>query len=122
MGGRAGEDPGIAGVRVSGQGVESLAAGRCGGRVVVQEHHEVAEEVQGFVGAAGRRPLGADLRDDGAGLAGVVRGDVTDVGGPGHQSVGDGRVGQGADDRLALRRAGVIEGPLTLKCLPSKSM
>lgn len=31
-------------------------------------------------------------------------------------------MGERADDRLPLRRAGVIEGPFTLKCSPSKSM
>ncbi len=78
--------------------------------------------MQGFRGASGGLLLLPDGGDDVPGLAGVVRGDVADVGGAGHQAVGDRVVGERADQGLALRRAGVMEGPLTLKCRPSKWM
>ncbi len=112
MGGRAGKDAGVAGVRLPGEGVEAVTAGRGRHRVVVEEDDEVAEDVQGLVGAAGRGLLGADPGDGGTGLGGVVRGDVPDVGLAGDEPVGKGVVGQGRDERLPLGRAGRDGGPL----------
>jgi hypothetical protein len=99
---------------------------RRGGRglVVVEEHHQVAEDVQQeFVGAAGGLLLGADLRRRSCGVVGVVRGDVADVGRRGRPA-GTGSVwrGEGADDRLALRRPGRDGRALDAEVRPSKSM
>jgi hypothetical protein len=59
LGGRSGEDAGIAGVRLTREGVQAFPSCRRLGRVVVEEDHEVAEDVQGFVGA---RPAARCIR------------------------------------------------------------
>lgn len=110
--GVAGEDPGVAAVLLAGEGVEAVAAGGGLGRVVVEEDHQVGEDVQPLLGAARRLLFGADLGEDRAGLSGVVRGGVADVGGAGHQAVGDGVVREGGHQGLALRRAGGDGGAL----------
>jgi hypothetical protein len=60
LGGRPREDRGVTGVRLAGERVEPVAAGLRSGPAVVEEDDEVAEDVQGLVGAARRLLLGAE--------------------------------------------------------------
>jgi hypothetical protein len=105
FGRRPGEHQGVAAVGGAGQRVQPVAAVGGGRRVVVEEDHQVAEDVHGVLLAAGGGLLGADRRHDRPGVLRVARGDEPEVGRPGHQPVRHGLVRQGGDDRLALRRA-----------------
>lgn len=54
------------------EAVQACLAVRRRAGFVVEEHHEVAEDVHGFVRPAGLGLRGADLGDDGTGLVAVV--------------------------------------------------
>jgi hypothetical protein len=112
--GGAGKDVGVAVVFGAGSLVQALPAGDGGGFGLVEEDHQVTEDVHrlpcagllwaGPFWAPGAGLLGPDLRHDLGGVGRVTRGHEPDVGRARDQLVRHAGVPQRGDDGLALRR------------------
>ncbi|GLX10981.1 hypothetical protein Misp03_79070 [Microbispora sp. NBRC 16548] len=108
--GGAGEDMGV---RVELGAVEVVQPGLPAGRVAgVEEDHQIGEDPQRRLGASDGRLRRPDALDDRGGVLPVARGDVHDVGRAGRELVRQRVVGQGGDQRLALRGARGDRGAL----------
>ena len=121
-GGRAGEDAGVAAVLGPGPLVQALLARDGGGLGLVEEHHQVTEDVHGLRGPAGAGLLGPDLVTISAAWA-ASRG-VTN---PTSAERAISWYGTLAWPRAATigwpcGGRGVIDGPFTENQRPSKSM
>ena len=87
LGGRAGEDVGVAAVLGAGQLVEALPAGRGAASVVVEEHDQVGEDVHRSARRGRRRPARRRISATiSAAWRGVARGDEPDVGASGRSA------------------------------------
>jgi len=114
-GGGAGVDAGVAVVLGPGQLVQALLARDGGGLGLVEEHHQVTEDVHGLPLAAGPGLPGPDLGHDLRGVGRVARGDEPDVGRARDQLVRHAGVAERGHDRLALRRPRGDRRPLHRK-------
>ena len=120
--GGAGEDAGVAAVLGAGPLIQALPAGDGGSPGLVQDDHQVTEDVHGLPGTPGTGLPGPDLRHDLSGVGRVARGDEPNVGRTGDQLVGHAGVAESGDDRLPCGGRGVIDGPFTENQRPAKSM
>ena len=113
MRGSAGEDLRVAGVRVAREAVEALPAGRRRGRVVVEEDHQVTEDVQGIRPRGPPQPVRARISATIARAWSVSCGVTYPMSAERATSRnGHALVREGADERLALRRPGRDRGAL----------
>ena len=109
--GSADENVGIAAIFDTGEIIKSTSPRLRCLQGVIEEHHQVTEDVYRLSASTAGTLQRPDLADNVVCLRGVVWGNESDVGAAGDQLVGHSAVAQGRDYRLALRRTRRNRGP-----------